>query len=180
MERQDNDQPAAESAERTDDLCQRITDQMKATFGDDQPRIDHALAVLGYAEQMLATERDASALVVRAAAILHDIGIQEAQRKHGSSAGNYQEIEGPPMARQILADLDVAADAIDHVCAIVGSHHSAKDIDTPEFRIIWDADHLVNLAPGCMGMCPADLTETVYRHFRTDAGKRIAATTLGH
>ena len=45
--------------------------------------------------------------VVRAAAVLHDIGIREAERKHGSSAGKYQEVEGPPIARRILEKLSV-------------------------------------------------------------------------
>ena len=63
---------------------------MQGLFGNDQRRIDHALAVLGHAEAILATEPAADAEVVTAAAILHDIGIQEAERKHGSSAGRWQ------------------------------------------------------------------------------------------
>ena len=38
--------------------------------------------------------------IVVAAAVLHDIGIQEAERKHGSSGPQGQELEGPPIARR--------------------------------------------------------------------------------
>ena len=79
-----------------------------------------------------------------AAALLHDIGIKAAERKHGSSAARYQEIEGPPVARRILYQVGFNAKDIEHVCAIVGSHHSGGKIDTIEFRAVWDADHLVN------------------------------------
>ena len=73
--------------------------EMKRVFGRDQRRIDHALAVLDYAEKILARKR-ADPLVVKAAAVLHDIGIHKAEAKHGSAAGRLQEIEGPPIARR--------------------------------------------------------------------------------
>jgi hypothetical protein len=103
---------------------------MRATFGNDHRRIDHALKVLGYAEQ-IGQEEPGDPLVITAAAILHDIGIQAAERTHGSSAGRFQEIEGPPIARAILTRLGVDPAATDHVCPIVASHHNARDIDTP-------------------------------------------------
>ena len=110
----------------------------------DQKRIDHGLAVLDYAEQIQAAE-GGEPLIVRAGAILHDIGIHEAERKYGSSGGKYQEIEGPPIARKILAKYDLGKDVVQHICRIIANHHSAKDIDTIEFRIVWDADWLVNI-----------------------------------
>ena len=77
-------------------LCQRIIEQMKILFGRDEKRINHALAVLKYAEQILTTEPKASGLIVRAGAILHDIGIKRAEEKYNSSTAKYQELEGPP------------------------------------------------------------------------------------
>ncbi len=125
-------------------LADQLTAAMKAQFGDDRRRIDHALRVLASAEEIIRTEAG-DPRVVFAAAILHDIGIQEAERRHGSAAGTYQELEGPPIARRIMTGLGVDGATIEHVCRIVGSHHSAGDIDTPEFRIVWDADWLVNI-----------------------------------
>lgn len=160
-------------------LCRRIVEKMKSVFGDDQPRIDHALAVLEYAEQILTSCPDVSGLVVRAAAILHDIGIHEAQRTHGSTAGKYQELKGPPVARKILKALKIDPPIIDHVCRIIANHHSAKDIDTPEFRIVWDADWLVNIPDRFDTSDKAQMSELIEKTFKTDRGRKIAGILYG-
>ena len=163
-------------ADQTGTMRGRLIARMQAVFGDDRRRIDHALAVLAHAESILVDQDGLDGLVVRAAAILHDIGIHAAERKYGSSSGRYQEIEGPPIARAILADLGVPADQIDHVCRIVANHHSARDIDTPEFRVIWDADWLVNIPDEHDVADAARMTELVETVFKTEYGKNIART----
>jgi len=154
-------------------LRDRLITEMKTVLGDDQRRIKHALDVLGYAEQ-IQDDEGGDPLVVKAAAILHDIGIHEAERKHGSSSGRYQEIEGPPIAQSILDRFGVKPDVADHVCRIVGSHHSARDIDTLEFRIVWDADWLVNIPEEHAGKTKEDLAKLIARVFRTATGRRLA------
>ena len=151
----------------------KLIDRMKDVFGDDQKRIEHALAVLDYAEQIQNVE-GGDPLIVRAAAILHDIGIHEAERKYGSAAGNYQEIEGPPIAEEILKRYDVTAEAIEHICRIIANHHSAKDIDTTEFRIVWDADWLVNIPADFPSASKEKLQEIVEKTFKTNEGRKIA------
>lgn len=158
---------------------------MREQFGADRKRIDHALQVLKWAKQILKSEGGNKDVVV-AAAILHDIGIQEAERKHGSSAPRYQEIEGPPIARCILERLQILdAENIEHVCRIVGSHHSAQDIDTHEFDIVWDADWLVNFRdvyPCEFGVdCKTrgrQCKKRLDKIFRTVAGRELADAAL--
>jgi putative nucleotidyltransferase with HDIG domain len=147
---------------------------MKNVFGQDQKRIEHALAVLDYAEQIQNAE-GGDPLIVRAAAILHDIGIHEAEHKHGSSAGKYQEIEGPPIADEILEKDDIPAEAIEHICKIIANHHSDKNINTIEFRIVWDADQIVNLRTDSSEVSNEKLQEIIDKRFKTDEGRRIAA-----
>ena len=154
-------------------LCEALIDKMKQVFDGDTDRIDHALAVLGYAQQILA-EEGGDPLVVTAAAILHDIGIHEAEEKHGSAAGKYQEMEGAPIAREILQGLDVDGDRVEHVCDIVGNHHTPGGVDTLEFRVIWDADRLVNTADGCAGEAPEELKTHIDWIYRTHAGRTMA------
>jgi putative nucleotidyltransferase with HDIG domain len=151
----------------------RLIDEMKQVFGADQKRIDHALAVLNYAEQILSAE-GGDPLVVKAAAILHDIGIIQAEKKYGSSAGKYQEIEGPIIAKPILAKYELDKDTIKHVCKIIANHHSAKDIDTLEFRIIWDADWLVNLPQQHKDTDKEKLKQIIDKIFKTPKGRQIA------
>lgn len=151
----------------------RLLAAMKGTFGSDQRRIDHAFRVLEYAEAIQKAEGGDS-LVVRAAAILHDIGIKEAERKHGSSAGRFQELEGPPIARHIMRMIELDAPTIEHVCRIVGSHHSAHDIDTIEFRIVWDADWLVNIPEEYPAADKEELAQLIQCTFRTKKGRELA------
>ena len=156
-----------------DSLCERLVAKMKETFGSDRRRIDHALKVLDHAETIQEAE-GGDPLTVRAAAILHDIGIHEAERKHGSAAGRFQEIEGPPIARAILEEFQLDDNTIDHVCRIVGSHHSAGDIDTREFRIVWDADWLVNIPDEHAGAGQEKLARLIARVFKTRCGRSLA------
>jgi len=150
-----------------------LIDEMRKIFGEDKKRIDHALAVLNYAEHIQAAE-GGDPLIVRAAAILHDIGIHEAERKHGSSAGKYQEIEGPPIAMEILGKYDLDEVVVEHVCKIIANHHSARDIDTIEFKILWDADWLVNLSMDFWDMSKEKLQEIIDKTLRTHKGHQIA------
>jgi putative nucleotidyltransferase with HDIG domain len=151
----------------------KLIDKMKKVFAGDQKRIDHALAVLNYAERIHAAE-GGDPLIVRAAAILHDIGIHEAERKYSSSAGKYQEIEGPPIAREILAEFDLDEEIVEHICKIIANHHSAKDINTLEFRIIWDSDWLVNIPADFPGANREKLKEIIEKTFKTDRGRQMA------
>lgn len=163
----------AHSSECADSMLELLIDAMQKTFGDDSRRIRHALQVLDFARAIQRAE-GGDKLVVQAAAVLHDIGIQEAERKHGSSAGRYQEIEGPPIARRIMQNLELPAPAIEHVCRIAGSHHSAHDIDTLEFRILWDADWLVNFPDEYPQTDREELTRLIDCTFRTNRGRELA------
>ncbi len=156
----------------------QLIHEMKTVFGDDSRRIDHALRVLDHAETIQQAE-GGDLPTVQAAAALHDIGIHEAQRKHGSCAAGFQEIEGPPIARPILEKLGFAEDTIDHVCRIIASHHSANDVDSLEFRAVWDADWLVNIPDEHADEHADDddaerLRRLVRRVFKTSTGRDLA------
>lgn len=150
-----------------------LIDEMKDVFGEDRKRIVHALSVLNYAEQ-IQNKEGGDPMIVKAAAILHDIGIHQAEYKYGSSAGRYQEIEGPPIAEQILRRNNFPAQAVEHICRIVANHHSAKDIDTIEFRIVWDADWLVNIPEEFQNKDKNKLRNIVNKVFKTKHGYEIA------
>lgn len=152
---------------------EKVRAAMEEYFGEDRRRIGHALKVAGFAEEILDHEPGDRELVL-AAAYLHDIGIHEAERKHGSTAGNLQEIEGPPIAREILTSLGYGKEFIDEVCAIIASHHSPGEVDTDNFRVIWDADWLVNI-PDEMDLSDADkLEKSIERIFMTTSGRKLA------
>jgi putative nucleotidyltransferase with HDIG domain len=154
-------------------LLANIKNAMQQYFGDDQRRIEHALSVSMYAEQLLAYI-DADPTLVLAASYLHDIGIPESERKHGSSAGKWQEIEGPPIARRILGELGVEETFADQVAEIVANHHTRDGVKSPEFRVIWDADALVNFAEPLQVKSEEERAHILQDHMATEAGYRIA------
>ena len=154
-------------------MINTLIDEMKKVFAADQKRISHSMKVLNYARQIQMTE-GGDFFVVQAAAILHDIGIHQAERKYGSSAGKYQQIEGPPIARDILSRNNVSPEAIEHICKIIASHHIAKDIDTLEFKIVWDADRLVNIQEKLADINSKKGWRFINRIFKTRKGREIA------
>lgn len=155
------------------DRIAQVQEAMKEYFGTDERRIDHALRVTMYACQLMETEPANPDLVV-ATALLHDIGIREAERKYGSSAGNLQEIEGPPVAREILTRLGFSEHFIDEACTIIASHHSPGEVDTDNFRVIWDADWLVNLGDECDTSDREKVKQIINRTFLTLTGRAMA------
>ncbi len=122
----------------------RITSEMRKVFGKDRKRINHANRVVRFAEEILHGEGGDPTVII-AASYLHDIGIHEAERKYNSTAGNYQELEGPPIARNILEKIGADREMIDEVCDLIAHHHSPGHIQTLNFQILWEADSLVNL-----------------------------------
>lgn len=153
-----------------------IMEKMIGYFGHDTRRIDHALKVFAFA-QIIGSREHLDAVMQETllyTAILHDIGIVEAERKYNSSAGKYQQVEGPPVARQILGDCDVPAPVIDRVCFITGNHHTYPKIDGMDFQILVEADFLVNIFEDGMGRAATESVCT--RIFKTETGKGLLRT----
>ena len=159
-------------------LTDSLIPEMESVFAENTGMIEHTKTVLGHAMDI--QEREGGALaIVKAAATLHDIGIPKAREVHGSSSGEYQEIEGPPVAREILTRRGFAADQIDHICGIVANHHSDVDpriVNTVEFKILWDADWLVNFPRRYRDASASEKAAAIDEIFKTDRGKELART----
>jgi putative nucleotidyltransferase with HDIG domain len=160
-------------AEQQDLLRERISLEMKKYFGEDLKRVNHALKVARYAEQILKVE-GGNPLVVLGAAYLHDIGIHEAERKYESTSGHYQEREGPSIAREILERLDVQKEIVEEICDIVGHHHNPRDEETLNFQILYEADWLVNIEEEGLSKDRERIEKIVRMVFRTATGKQLA------
>lgn len=157
------------------EFLQQVSLSMQTYFGSDQRRITHALQVAAHARELL-QYIDADPRVTLCAAYLHDIGIPEAERKFGHASGKLQEQEGPPVARKLLQGLGAADELIRVVCDLVGNHHTPAAIDSPEFRILWDADMLVNLQELVTGKTPVQIEKLLNQGLVTEPGYRRART----
>jgi len=154
-------------------LIEQLARALADTFGDDERRIAHAHQVLEFARMIREREGGDERIVV-AAALLHDVGIVIAEEIHGSSAGPYQERYGPPLARKIMERLEITPTDIDHVCDIISDHHSGKRMNTLEFRILWDADWLVNIPDEFDLSDTEKIARIIGRVFKTDTGRETA------
>jgi HD superfamily phosphodiesterase len=165
---------AKQTAEQKDLLRERISLEMKKYFGKDFERVNHAVKVARYAEQILKME-GGDPLVVLGAAYLHDIGIHEPEREHKSTSGHYQEMAGPAIVKEILERLGFEKEAIDEVCDIIGHHHSPRDEETLNFHILYDADWLVNIEEEeGLSRDREKVEKLIEKVFKTATGKELA------
>jgi HD superfamily phosphodiesterase len=166
-------------ARKEDLLKDRVAIEMKRYLKSDFKRIGHATRVARYAERIGKNERGNLAVIL-SAGYLHDIGIPEAERKHGSSAPEYQEKEGPPIARSILNKLKANEDLVDEVCDIVGHHHHPGPDESLNFKVVFDADLIANLEDKIKErpMETKRLTRIIEKNFLTTGGKKEAAQVL--
>jgi len=157
----------------------RVAVEMKLYFKQDFKRIGHAARVARYAERLIELEKGDPAVVL-SAAYLHDVGHTEAERKHQSTETEYQEQEGPAVARELLAKLDANEELIDEVCDIIGHHHHPREVETVNFRIVYDADTIANLEDRQRKspMTREELSQVVERSFLTESGRELARSVL--
>jgi len=160
-------------------LKDRVAVEMKRYFGTDFKRIGHASKVAHYAEEINRTEQGDPAVVL-ICAYLHDIGIKEAEKKFNSSSPKYQHQEGPPVAREILTRLQANETLIEEVCDIIGHHHHPRQEETTNFKVLYDADLIVNLDEAQKeSPSPQDhLQKIIEKSFLTETGQRVAAEVL--
>lgn len=154
----------------------KLISELEKYFGKDTKRINHAKKVMGFAEELLMQEK-ADWHIVIPASILHDVGIKAAEEKYGSSAGHYQEKEGPAIAGKILEKLEFKKEEIGEICEIIAHHHSPGKVDTKNFKILYDADWLVNLNDEVDTKDREKLKKVIDKVFLTNAGKKLAEKT---
>ncbi|MHB8131393.1 MAG: HD domain-containing protein [Mobilitalea sp.] len=117
-------------------------------YSGDVRRINHFLKVYGFAKSIGEMEdltKEVQEILV-VAAVVHDIGIKISEEKYHSSAGNYQQLEGPPVARVMLGNLGYELKFIDRVCYLIAHHHTYTNIKELDYQILVEADFLVNIS----------------------------------
>ena len=151
----------------------KVIEAMIDYYGTDLRRINHFLKVFSFAktigEAENLDEKDLNMLEITA--VVHDIGIKISEQKYNSSAGKYQELEGPQQAKKLLENLGADEQLISDVCYIVAHHHTYKNIDTVPYQILVEADFLVNLFEDGASV---NAVSTAYdKIFCTKTGKKL-------
>ena len=128
-------------------MINTMLNRMIAYNAGDPVRIQHAVKVFAFAQNIARNEQCSEDLVfiLSMAAILHDIGIHNAEEKYHSSAGNYQEREGPPVAEKLMEDLTMEKSVKDRILYLISNHHTYTNINGIDYQILIEADFLVNI-----------------------------------
>jgi hypothetical protein len=136
----------------------------------DPARVQHALKVYAFAKSIGETEAldERMMEILEISAVLHDIGIRNSERKYGSSSGKHQELEGPPVAKEILEQVGVFGDTVERVCYLIGHHHTYTEIDGIDYQILVEADFLVNLYED--NMTREQAQTVLQKYFKTRTG----------
>lgn len=158
----------------------KVAIEMKLYFKTDFKRIGHSARVAGFAEKLALTEK-ASPPIVLTAAYLHDIGAVEALKKHNSDAAEYQEKEGPAVAREILERLDAKQEMIEEVCDIISRHHHPGENETANYKVVYDSDLLANVQEKLKKskIEPDEAKNIFEKYLLTDSGKALASEIVG-
>ena len=157
----------------------KVTTAMIDYYQGQPKRIQHFLKVHAYAKLIGEQEGlDKEILdILEVAALTHDIGIKISEEKYNSSAGKYQEVEGPAVAQQMLEDLQYDKAKTDRVCYLIGHHHTYDQIDGIDYQILVEADFLVNIMEDNLSKEAA--LNAYKRIFKTACGKKICREMFG-
>ena len=128
-------------------MYQEIWQRLEEVFREDPSMLEHTRQVFNFAWDIAQRfELDAATQkIVHLAALLHDVGIVEAEKRFGSREGKFQHLTGPPIAREILEEIGEQPRVMERVLYLVGNHHNFDRVDGIDFQILIEADMLVNL-----------------------------------
>ena len=121
---------------------EKLTALAIAYDAGDAKRIQHFIKVYAYSRLLGRREGldEQKQNVLEAAAVLHDIGIHEAERKHGSSGGHWQEMEGPAVAAPMLQQCGADERESERVQWLIAHHHTYTAGEEKDFQILLEAD----------------------------------------
>ena len=153
-----------------------LLQEMLAYYRGDAKRIQHFLkvydfaALLGQLEQLPEEQQQ----LLETAAIVHDIGIKRSEEKYGSSAGKYQELEGPAISREMLTRLGYEDAFIERISYLIAHHHTYENIQEIDYQILVEADFLVNAYEDALS--PKAIQAFGEKIFRTASGRKLLQT----
>lgn len=158
------------------DILNNLISEMIEYEKGNPRRVQHFLKVHAFSKIIAELEGldERTRNILEIAAVLHDIGIKPSVKKYDSSAGNYQEIEGPPVARSLLKKYHVSDEIMERVSFLIANHHTYGSIQAIDYQVLIEADFLVNIYED--GMKRSQIESIRDRLFKTKTGIRFLET----
>lgn len=150
-----------------------ITVAIKEHCSGDKDRIDNALKILRFVEDILEHE-EGNPKVVIAAGLLYYIGLQEMEKKHERAKESDQDKDALPTVRDILERSGSKPEIIDEVCHIIENHNHPENSNTLNGKIVYDAVKLANEGLAYDTKDKEKLKKIINEGFFTATGKRVA------
>lgn len=150
------------------DAIEKMTDFYSGNLHD----IYHFLKVWAFAKNIGEQEGlDARTQeTLELAAVVHDISCPLCREKYGNADGKNQEKESAPLVEAFFAGDDGKAD-VARISWLVSHHHTYTGVDGMDYRILLEADFLVNA--GESGYMREATESAKKQFFRTAAGIRL-------
>lgn len=157
----------------------RLIRDMIAFYKGSAHDVNHFLKVYAYARTIgRLTGLDAQTQrTLEIAAIVHDIACPLCREKYGRADGALQERESEGLLRPFLTPYELPQALLERVIFLVCHHHTVTGVDGLDWRILLEADFLVN-AEEC-GMSAAQRETARQRFFATKAGIELLALLSG-
>ena len=132
--------------------------------------IEHFLKVWAYAKTIGEQESvdENTQGILELAAVVHDISCPLCREKYGNTNGKHQEEESGPLVEAFFADLPVGTLNVDRIKWLVEHHHTYTNVDGMDYRILLEADFLVNA--GESNYAKDVLENACVNIFRTETG----------
>jgi hypothetical protein len=141
-------------------IRERLLLVMQEKLTRNEERLYHTLRVLGWAEKLL-SEVGGRPIVVKAAVILHELGVQSGTKR-------YLELQ------EILGDLGLERNTIEEVREILERFSVDEELESAEFRIFRDAHLLAELQEKLDRSAQDASVDRVYGMLTTKHAKRLA------
>lgn len=153
-----------------------VYSKMLDYYSGDPAQIQHFVKVHSFASLIGRQERldEKTQLILEIAALVHDIGIKPAIEQFGSSAGPLQESLGLIAAKEMLTEIGLPNEIVDRVSWLVSRHHTYTGVDGMDYRILLEADYLVNCFESSYSKEAAQAA--IGRVFETASGIRLHKT----
>ena len=161
-------------------LNEQLILKMTEFYKGDPSRIQHFMKVYEYAHTIGILEGldEETRKILDIASILHDIGIRPSEEKYGCCDGKYQEQEGPAYAKEMLSAFpEITEEETERVCYLIAHHHTYTDVDGMDYRILLEADFLVNAFEE--GLPAENICTFREKVFRTETGTELLNTMFG-
>lgn len=152
-------------------MKEKIINKMIDFYRGNKSDVRHFLKVYAYAQtigRLEALDKDTQD-TLEIAAIVHDIACPVCREKYGNTNGKHQEEESEALLRIFLSEFSLPSGMEERIIYLVTHHHTYTDVDGMDYRILLEADYLVNADE-------SQYTEEAIRKFRKNVFRTQSGT----